>query len=97
MRRNKCINFEERKKLETFLKKKMYISDISEILGIHQSTLYSEVKKNGGRENYDSNAAHDKCLQLRHSRYSKCLTLTKRVENLEFQIEILIQQLKGKQ
>lgn len=54
----KFIEYEDRKKIEHFLKhEKLGVQEISKRLGMIRQTISQEILKNGGRDNYNAEQA----------------------------------------
>jgi len=52
------LSLDERKYIEAEIKKGIASRQIAEILQRSESTVRKEVRRNGGKENYDANKAH---------------------------------------
>lgn len=103
----KCqrLTFEERKKIEEYLKLGLSQRKIAKLINRTQRTLNLEVKKNGGNRNYTAQAAqanYKNSIKIRNKENS--LKLRKnfdifysKIQNLEYQIEIILDIIKEKE
>lgn len=95
------LNLEERKKIESFLKQGFSCRSISKNLQRAKNTIIVEVRRNGGKLNYNAQLAQIEATRRRETQYVKLSernklfsinpysTLEKRISNLEMQTEIL--------
>lgn len=105
-----ALDLDERKRIYSLLIQGYSCIQISKIISRGKNTVISEVKRNGGRENYNPYEANESAWRrksIRIKNLTKTITsnpspykiLLNRIENLEMQVEILIDcvmQLKGK-
>lgn len=108
--KGKPLSLEERKEIERLLKQSHTGGAIGRILGLCKTTINFEVRRNGGRENYCAKKAQEVADENKVDRYKKTAASLKgkdnwvkdftkniklRIENLEMQIEILIDEVKS--
>lgn len=96
----------ERNTIAKMIKKGMCLAEIARHLGRGKQTIASEVSKNGGRDAYKPQEAHNQAMQRKIERDLKCSysiknrfrnpdqNIIERLENLEMQLEILSETLK---
>ncbi len=97
----KRITDEERHLLEKYIKQGFSQYRIAKILGRHKSSIANELKRGGGR-NYTAERAIKASAENREKQKAILIkflstkqTLIKRVENLEMQLQILLDFIKG--
>lgn len=99
------LTLEERILIEETLKTKMSYAKLSKVVKRSQTCIFNEIHRNGGRENYNALEA-DKRSQLFVTRRNEknairlqnshrtWMGLSRKVINLEMQIEILYEEIK---
>ena len=60
------LTSEQRYYIEVSLQNKMSKKVIAEHLKVHISTVYREIKRNGGKYHYHHKQAQDKCDERKH-------------------------------
>jgi len=106
--RNTPLTFEERQWIETLLKEGITLTAISKRLGRSKNAIVSDVRKNGGREEYtaekswrrkeEKHEAHRELLRkLNKGKTPPAMHYDLRLSALEMQMQIVIEELtKGK-
>ncbi len=97
------LTFEERQLIEKYLKEGKTYVDISILIGRSVNSVATEVRRTGDFP-YNAEKAQQKAIERKKEQYEKIRTkikgtnylstLTKRVNNLEMQIEIILDTLK---
>lgn len=100
------LDLMERKEISRHIKKGFSLSHIATLIQRGKNSVIFEVRRNGGRDNYDPIKAHELSLERKAERHIKCSGTLKgkvpnpyqillhRIENLEMQMEIIIETLK---
>lgn len=104
------LTFEERKEIENGILAGVDLKKIGQKLGRSPNTVYLEVNKNGGKHSYTAQKAQENFEQQKENtaklrletlskkgyfkRIRKC-DLNNRITNLEFQMEILVENIKA--
>lgn len=113
MGKGNMLTLQEKKLIQQGIAQGLSASKIAVTLGRAKNSVVFEIRRAGGRENYDAEKAHElqkKRIKEGYIAISKnnkrlfkenkmsipYLNLNKKIENLEFQIEILIDLLKQK-
>jgi IS30 family transposase len=108
MARSVRLSLEERIKIKEYLDKGFKGNEIARLLGRAFSAVNNDVRRNGGKENYDPQKAQEEAnlrwkMRCESTTYNltkfygengRCLNLAERVQTLEMQLEIIIDQLK---
>lgn len=96
----------ERKFIKREIDKNISLSEIAKDLDRGKNTIILEVRVNGGRENYDPHKANNRAIENKLKRIedvsakmkekgtSPYVSMSKRIENLEMQVEILSETIK---
>jgi IS30 family transposase len=104
--KNTPLTLEERKEIKKRLLRGYSCSVISKILERGKNSVVVEVRRNGGKDKYDPNKAHEDYLERKVQRDLKVSKLNKnnqfnpyhhlkeKVENLEMQVEILYDEIQ---
>lgn len=104
----KYLTFDERKKIEKLLKINLSCGEISKALNRSKNLIVVEVRRSGGRDNYTAKKAQNDSEQRKIKKYEnlskknksedtflkKRIYCYQRLEALEMQIEILVDQIK---
>jgi len=91
----KYLTFEERKQIEKHIKNGCSYSETARLIGRSLNGVTVEVKRSGDR-NYSAKVGQDIADNLKNrSKNPPVLSVQKRIENLEMQVEILHDTLKG--
>lgn len=98
------ISFEERQKIEDYLKQNVSGNRIAQLLNRSTTGIQTEILRGGGRDKYSAVNAHEIYLNNKKERLLKISKnlkgrnplspLHKRMQNLEMQIEILTDTIK---
>lgn len=99
------LTLKERKQIKYCIDNMLSQKQISIKLGRASSCINKEIGRNGGRDEYNPQIAHEKSLERRLARIEKLRNnnpwhklkkqeIEIRVSNLEMQIEIIIEQIK---
>jgi len=99
------LTLEERKKIHKYLQTGESLSRISYHIGRGKNSVIVEVRRNGGYESYDPFKAHESAIKRKEEADRKrslngqvspnpYIFLRNRIDNLEFQLEILIDTIK---
>lgn len=103
---DRYLSLEERKIIEKKIKEGLSLGKISHFMGRSPNGIIVEVRKNGGREEYKAIQAHENskitenerkkkvCENLKKSTYNPFIYLKQKIEILEMQLEIIIEQIK---
>jgi len=101
----KLITYEERCLIEKLLKKGLSCSEIAKRINRSKNGVITEVRKNGGKEFYNAKEADKNSLLKFEEKKQKLKNinlkntrqyyLKQRIANLEMQVEILYDTLKG--
>lgn len=95
---NNRIKYEERIQIEKYLSQGKKRGEIADLIKRSKNGVNTEIRKNGGPEAYSAIKAQARAEKIREDAYRKLSefnkkqrenSLTKRVQNLEMQIEIL--------
>jgi IS30 family transposase len=100
--RTKELGLDEREFIKKHLDVGLSCSQISLLLKRGKNTVVTEIRRNGGREKYDPKEAQENYFTRKKIGYEKMQEKSKiqdygpsvRLKNLEFQIEILFDELK---
>jgi len=96
----------ERKFIKKEIDNNISLSEIAMNLDRGRNTIITEVRINGGRENYDPHKANNRAIENKLKRIENVsakmkgkitnpyLSMSKRIENLEMQVEILSETIK---
>lgn len=101
-KRNRFLSLEEKIQIKNGLTKGTTFVEIGKALGRHHSSISYQIAANGGRNNYDPYEAEEKLKKSRTERAKKAAQgrivceskLSKRVKNIEMQLEILANQIR---
>lgn len=99
-----CLTLEERERIQKYISIGISTERISKLIEKHKSSLNRELRINGGRQKYNAKMAQESAEYKKANKlnYFKQISQTKieiegyikRIENLEFQIEILLEEIK---
>lgn len=101
------LRLEERKIIKKKLDAGYSIALIAKVLNRAKNTVVVEVRRNGGRENYDPDKAHSEALSRQRGGNAKKIIILKthgkspwikirdRISNLEMQVEILTEEIRN--
>ncbi len=99
----KAITFDERLKIEKYIKKGYSCGDIAKMIGRSKNGVVCEVRR-GGKEHYDAKLSQKLTDNILKEKYKKMSDRNKarqttfkfkqRIENLEMQVEILSETIK---
>jgi len=96
----KPISLAHRQIIEGCLRSPVYFTyrEIGEKIGRSGPSVNNEVAKNGGRKGYSASKAYEDVISglKRGRKHINLYELLERIENLEMQIEILTDIIKGK-
>lgn len=108
---SKEISYEERLEIKKYIKKSFSVVSIARLINRPASSVKNEISRNGGRNYYSAELAQKRADTLKKVRYQKTidlfskeiiesddeiLKLKERIENLEFQMEIILDFIKEK-
>lgn len=97
MSKYEYLKLADRKKIKECLLNGMTSIEIAKLLKKHYNTIRKEIRKNGGRHNYNPELAQELFFSRRPSlRLEQQLSLLERIEILETQFKFLIEELKAK-
>lgn len=65
------MNFEQRYAIDRMLKQGIKKSKIAKVIGIHESTLYRELRRNGGKRGYNARHADNLALERKREGHVK--------------------------
>jgi IS30 family transposase len=100
------ITLNERKLIHKWIKKEISLSNIAKKINRPRTTIFGEVRKNGGRYKYnwqDAQKRSDKvnkeriekiCKYHKSNKFNPYIELQKKIGNIEMHIEILIDEIK---
>jgi IS30 family transposase len=104
---NIAFTLAERKKIERFLKMRFSCGAIAKELGRSKNGVVSEVRRNGGKKEYNAEKAQEQAETRRTNKYKNLIEINKgkrenhpihrmkmRIDNLEMQLEILYETIK---
>jgi len=104
MAANRPFDLAERKQIQKLIKQNLSLTQIAEQIGRSKNGVITEVRSNGGRENYNAAEADGLALDRQLARWEKLTSMNKkqakgfqfrpRVENIEAQLEILFSELE---
>ena len=103
-RKSLPITFEERKLVEKYAKQGISGNQIARLLKRSLNLINCEFKRAGGRENYSAKESQRLSEKTKEEKYKRLSKMNKgrivnpnvkRIENLEMQIEILHETIKG--
>lgn len=105
MKNGTPLTYEERKNIKSLLNKGLSCGQIAQKINRSKNGIVHEIRRNGGKDNYDPQIAHTGAkqrnlekkqkLSLLFGGKKKNTTLTQRITNLEMQLEILHDVIKG--
>lgn len=100
MKKKTYLTLEERIQIEVLLNQDISCKHIAERIGRSINGITTEVRKNGGKKLYNALDAHAKWSSILARRRGelpliKSSLLITRIENLEMQLEILTETIRG--
>jgi len=104
--RRNIFTYEERKQIESLLKMGVVLKGIARAMGTNYSVIQREISLNGNRSNYSADEAQKRADEKEALRKKGIYTplppprkniLSQRIDNLEMQLEIIIDQIKDLQ
>lgn len=101
---SKALTMKERVKIERLLKEPLSLTQIAKQIGRSKNCVVTEVRINGGRENYTANKAQERFYTVHVLAWEELRKRNKgtdprskqniKIENLEMQLEILHDEIK---
>lgn len=97
------LTLKERKEIKYFIDQMFSMHEIARKVGRSSTCILNEVRRYGGRDNYDPILAHKKAIDANELRIEKLKkfnyqyskkSMEDRISNIEMQIDIIIQTIK---